>query len=302
MTLNVGKRACLEEWAGRVLKKDVSLIDIKNWSLYFELLDKAFERRPKGTFENNAESVIDRLNVGLRVNPKVFMDAAFKLPPSLHVDVVQMVKPLIEGNSVSLSSFDTLLSFPASLSSPECTRFDQLPSFPLTCPPASRPDRLSDLSTNKFDENSQPALSDSLPGFVTPFHRTLPSSVTKMRRYMTPDNIKLGAEFTSNGSPLCSLQNILESPQMAQKNLLVSKLDEIRSLKLKLAEQRDLCEELQNDNCRLEKSAVDSDRRIAELELRVRAKETELTDLRDEAEEAKFLRTEKENLEHQNSR
>lgn len=60
MILNEEKRTILEQWAGYVLHRKISLSNLKTWDVFLDLLDNAFSQRSKSSM--SIESVVQRLN------------------------------------------------------------------------------------------------------------------------------------------------------------------------------------------------------------------------------------------------
>ncbi|CAH8843112.1 unnamed protein product [Trichobilharzia szidati] len=91
------------------------------------------------------------------------------------------------------------------------------------------------------------------------------------------------ADFGSEiDSPLYCLKSILESPQVVPKGQFLSKLDEIRSLSSKLSEIQHLYEDNTCELNRLNSELKASEMKRREIEVRLKRREAELRELRDE--------------------
>nr|CAH8843113.1 unnamed protein product [Trichobilharzia regenti] len=101
--------------------------------------------------------------------------------------------------------------------------------------------------------------------------------VHKVKSYVTKADFESVIE-----SPLYCLKSILESPQVVPKSQFLSKLDEIRCLSSKLSEIQHLYEENMCELNRLNSELKTSEMKRKEVEMRLKRRESELLELRDE--------------------
>ncbi|CAI2736104.1 unnamed protein product [Schistosoma spindalis] len=232
------------------------------------------------------------LTMGLRLKSKLFMSAAFKLPSTMHYHIVEMTQPLIEDCPISMTSFEALS---LGLENHPATPIHQSRNIkaPLTCPIISKVPMLpfghkelsvTDPELNFDDTHSGNELSYRCTGhslYSSPqtFFESL--HVRKGKSCITKSGF--GNDFESEiDSPLYSLKSILESPQVVPKGQLLSKLDEIRSLSSKLSEVQHLYEENMCELSRLSSELQASEIKRKETEIRLKRRESELNEMRDE--------------------
>ncbi|CAH8670677.1 unnamed protein product [Schistosoma haematobium] len=232
------------------------------------------------------------LTMGLRLKSKLFMSAAFKLPSTMHYHIVEMTQPLIEDCPISMTSFEALS---LDLENHPVTPIHQSRNIkaPLTCPIISKvpilPFGHKELSvtdpeltfddTHSGNELSYRCTGHSLYSSPQTFFGSL--HVRKGKSCITKSGF--GNDFESEiDSPLYSLKSILESPQVVPKGQLLSKLDEIRSLSSKLSEVQHLYEENMCELSRLSSELQASEIRRKETEIRLKRRESELNEMRDE--------------------
>ncbi|CAH8679797.1 unnamed protein product [Schistosoma rodhaini] len=232
------------------------------------------------------------LTMGLRLKSKLFMSAAFKLPSTMHYHIVEMTQPLIEDCPISMTSFEALS---LDLENHPLTPIHQSRNIkaPLTCPVISKvpmlpfghkelnvtgPDLTFD-DTHSGNELSYRCTGHSLYSSPQTFFESL--HVRKGKSCITKSGF--GNDFESEiDSPLFSLKSILESPQVVPKGQLLSKLDEIRSLSSKLSEVQHLYEENMCELSRLSSELQASEMKRKETEIRLKRRESELNEVRDE--------------------
>ncbi|XP_018654966.1 putative dna double-strand break repair rad50 ATPase [Schistosoma mansoni] len=230
--------------------------------------------------------------MGLRLKSKLFMSAAFKLPSTMHYHIVEMTQPLIEDCPISMASFEALS---LDLENHPLTPIHQSRNIkaPLTCPVISKvpmlpfghkelnvtgPDLTFD-DTHSGNELSYRCTGHSLYSSPQTFFESL--HVRKGKSCITKSGF--GNDFESEiDSPLYSLKSILESPQVVPKGQLLSKLDEIRSLSSKLSEVQHLYEENMCELSRLSSELQASEMKRKETEIRLKRRESELNEVRDE--------------------
>ncbi|CAH8552779.1 unnamed protein product [Heterobilharzia americana] len=233
------------------------------------------------------------LTMGLRLKSKLFMTAAFQLPSTMHYYIVEMTQPLIEDCPISISSFESLSS---GSENKQITPIHQSKSLkiPLTCPVASKLPLLPFGHREKNKTNSELIFDDSSIGNEQSYKfgsRSLYSSpenffeshchIHKRRNCATKSAFGNDLELEAD-SPLYSLKSILESPQVIPKGQFLSKLDEIRSLSSKLSELQHLYDENMCELRRLNSELQTSEMRRKEVEVRLKRRESELSELRDE--------------------
>ncbi|VDP52818.1 unnamed protein product [Schistosoma margrebowiei] len=220
--------------------------------------------------------------MGLRLKSTLFMSAAFKLPSSMHYHIVEMTQPLIEDCPISMTSFEALS---LDLENHPVTPIHQSKNIKVPILSFGHNElSVTDPELTFGDTYSGNELSYRFTGhsfypppqtfFESPHVRKGKSCVTKSG---------FGNDFESEiDSPLYSLKSILESPQVVPKGQLLSKLDEIRSLSSKLSEVQHLYEENMCELSRLSSELQASEIRRKETEIRLKRRESELNEMRDE--------------------
>ncbi|KAH8867127.1 dna double-strand break repair rad50 ATPase [Schistosoma japonicum] len=230
------------------------------------------------------------LTMGLRLKSELFMSAAFKLPSTMHYHIVEMTQPLIEDCPISMTSFEAL-GF--DLENHPVTPIHQIRSVkpPLSCPAVSRIPLLP--FGNKEKNTTEPELhfDDSRSGSEL-FYRYTGYSLCSSPHTESIHMLKGKSCISKSGygndlvsetdSPLYSLKSILDSPQVVPKGQFLSKLDEIRSLSSKLSEVQHLYEENMCELSRLSSELQASEMKRKETEVRLKRRESELNEMRDE--------------------
>ncbi|CAH8575565.1 unnamed protein product [Schistosoma turkestanicum] len=232
------------------------------------------------------------LTMGLRLKSKLFMSAAFELPSTMHYHIVEMTQPLIEDCPISLNSFEAL-SLDLENHPVTPIRQSRNTKAPLTCPVISKIPTLPFGNKEKTITGPEFVFDDSHSGNELSRRCTGQSLCSSPQSFFESLHVHKGKScITKSGlgndleseidSPLYSLKSILESPQVIPKGQFLSKLDEIRFLSSKLSEVQHLYEENMCELSRLNSELQTSEMKRKETEIRLKRRESELNEMRDE--------------------
>lgn len=221
------------------------------------------------------------LAMGLRLKCKIFMSAALKLPSAMHYSVVEMTQPLIDASSVSLVSFIGLDMDSENQPLTPIVREDVMRAPPFTCPAGA-----SCATDERFASKLRclSPISDRLCCATAVTSPSLPFALKSQKaiRGRYPTFVPLELESELMDSPLYSLKQILDSPNLISKSQYLAKMEELRHLSAQLAEMQHLLDENNMDMQRLTSSYHTLELDYKELEVRLKRRETEISELRDE--------------------
>ncbi|CAL8097178.1 unnamed protein product [Calicophoron daubneyi] len=239
------------------------------------------------------------LAMGLRLKCKLFMDTAFKLPSAMHYCVVELTQPLIDESPITLSSFSGL-SFDSE-NQPLTPIHRGCPvKIPVTCPAGGMRFPFSTVGTKAESEAYDAPLRNSKKesgNFYSPLSAGPASRLLQNRNHSSGGKTSIEDEYESASSPLYSLKTILDSPNLISKAQYLSKLEEVRHLSAQLNEVQHLYEEANEEIERLNTAFQNSEVERKEIQIRLKRRERELTELRDELAFAKDSGTGREEAE-----